>query len=152
MVNEYAAHNYGHGEETASWSWSHAKGRGKMHDMVEAQHADREDEIEAICEAIPDFKIKRKPVRARVQPTVTLYVHANIRERCPHAPMSTIAGRLHVQIDDLVLNHRPNPLDFREQVIILARNLNPVAQTTDEFEFEDGSVITVTQNSLWSFS
>ena len=155
MVNEYAAHNHGHGEETAAWSWSHAKGKGKMHDMVEAQHSDWDEEIETLLKSIPDFT-PRKPIPPKIVPNVPSYVHANVRDRCPHAVQKTVAGRLHGQIDRLITVYRPNPLDFLEQVVVLARVQNPVNEIIGdgefEFEFADGSTIYVSRDILWSFS
>jgi len=44
-MNEYQA-NHGNGEVTANWSWHQAKGKGKMHDLIEAQRLPWDDEIE----------------------------------------------------------------------------------------------------------
>ena len=44
-MDEYKA-NHGDGSVTANWSWHQAKGRGKMHDLIEAQRLPWDDEIE----------------------------------------------------------------------------------------------------------
>lgn len=58
---------HGHGEATAAWSWHAAKGKGRLHDLVEVQTLDHDEvvaraseEIQLIGEGI--FLLAQEPV------------------------------------------------------------------------------------------